>query len=182
MDYIAPAIACVSMVLLLIAGWLLTLFSLPGTWLIVVAAAIYSYLVPDHWRVDVGWLSVGILLALAVLGEVIETMTAAVGARRAGARKSSAFLALCGSFLGGIFGGVLGFPLPVIGPLIAVLVGASLGAMGGAMIGEQWHGRPAEENWQVGKAAFWGRLWGTVGKMAVASVMVVIVLMALLLA
>ncbi|MGM0490219.1 MAG: DUF456 family protein [Planctomycetota bacterium] len=182
MEYIVPAIACVSMALLLVAGWMLTLLSLPGTWLIVVAAAIYSYLVPDQWRVDVGWLTVGVLFALAVLGEVIETLTAAVGARRAGARKSSAFLSLCGSILGGIGGGVLGFPIPVVGPLIAVVLGAAFGAMAGAMIGEQWQGRPAEENWEVGKAAFWGRLMGTLGKIGVASVMVAIVLMALVLA
>lgn len=182
MDFIVPAIACVSMVLVLIAGWVLTLFSLPGTWLIVIAAALYSYLVPNQWRVDVGWPAVGALLGLAVLGEVIESLTAAVGARRAGAGKSSAFLALFGSILGGICGGVLGFPIPVIGPLVAVVVGAALGAMAGAMIGEQWRGRPAEANWKVGKAAFWGRLWGTLGKIGVASVMVAIVLMALFLA
>ena len=63
---------------------------------------------------------------------------------------------------------------------MAVLLGALAGAMAGAMVGEHWKGRSAQEGWQVGKAAFWGRLLGTVGKVVVASAMVSLILIAIL--
>ena len=180
MDYIMPTVAATTMLLLLGTGWVLTLLSLPGSWLIVVSTAVYAYLVPDQWRVDIGWAIVGVVFALAVLGEIIEALAVAIGAKRAGGSKRSAFLALCGSIGGGLTGGLLGLPVPVIGPVVAVVLGAAFGATGGAMLGEHWKGRSADEGWEVGKAAFWGRLLGTLGKVGVASMMVAIVLLAVL--
>ncbi len=181
MDYIVPAIAVIAIVLVLGAGWAMTLMCLPGTWLIVVATAMYAYFVPTPWRVDIGWGVVAAVLGLAVLGELIETLAVAVGAKRAGGSKRSAFLALCGSIGGGLLGGLLGLPVPVIGSVIAIVLGAAFGATGGAMLGEHWKGRSADHGWEVGKAAFWGRLLGTLGKIGVATAMVALVLMALLL-
>jgi hypothetical protein len=66
-----------------------------------------------------------------------------------------------------------------VGNLIAVILFASVGALGGAMLGEYWKGRDWHTTWKVGQAAFWGRLAGTVGKIAVGSVIVVLVLAAL---
>ena len=170
----------VTMLFLLGAGWVMTLLCLPGTWIIVVSAAVYAYFVPDGWRVDIGWVVVAVVLALAVLGEIIESLAVAVGAKRAGGSKRSAFLALCGSIGGGLVGGVLGLPIPVIGPVVAVVLGAAFGATAGAMLGEHWKGRSVDHGWEVGKAAFWGRLLGTLGKVGVASMMVAILLMALM--
>ena len=85
MDYVWPTIAVTSLLLLLAAGWIMTLLSLPGTWLMVVGTAIYAYFVPEGWRVDVGW---GVLLAvlvLAILGEVVESAAVALGANAPGA-------------------------------------------------------------------------------------------------
>lgn len=181
MDYVIPAIAVLILLLLLGTGWMMTLLSLPGTWLIVISVAVYAYFVPEGWRVDIGWTVVVILLVLAVLGEIIESLAVAVGAQRAGGSRRSAVLALCGSIGGGLAGGVLGLPIPVVGPVIAVVFGAALGATAGAMIGEHWKGRSTREGWEVGKAAFWGRLLGTLGKFGVASAMVGITLIALIL-
>ena len=181
MEYLAMTSAVVTILLLMGTGWVLTVFCLPGNWLMVASVGVYAYLVPNQWRVDIGWIVVAVLLALAVIGEIVESAAVAVGAQRAGGSKRSAFLALFGSVGGGLIGGVLGLPVPLVGPIVAVVIGAALGATGGAMIGEHWKGRSAEQGWEVGKAAFWARLFGTLGKIGVACMMVAVVLMALIL-
>ncbi len=69
----------------------------------------------------------------------------------------------------------------MIGSIVAAVLFAGLGAMVGALIGESWKGRGLGESWQVGKAAFWGRLLGTLAKVVVGSVMVVVAVVALVL-
>ena len=181
MDYIISTIAVISMVLILAAGWLLAVFSLPGTWLIVIVAGVYSFFVPDTWRIDVGWVVVSVVFGLAVLGEVIEALAGMLGASHAGGSKRSAFLALLGSLGGALLGGMLGLPIPLIGPVVAVVLGAAIGATAGAVIGEQWKGSATAQSWKVGKAAFWGRLLGTLGKVVCASIIVAIILMSMVL-
>lgn len=181
MDYVLATLAVVTMLLLAAAGWAMNLLSLPGNWLVVLGVAVYAYLVPNHWRIDISWYVVALVLALAVIGELIESLAGMWGAARAGGSRRAALLALCGSIGGGLVGAVLGMPIPVVGPIVAVLLGASLGATAGAWVGEQWKGRTAGESWQVGKAAFWGRLLGTFGKIMVASVIVAVVLLAIVL-
>ena len=55
-----------------------------------------------------------------------------------------------------------------------------LGAMGGAMLGETWAGRDTETRWRVGRAAFIGRLAGTLGKMLAGAIMLAVVLAAMI--
>jgi hypothetical protein len=88
---------------------------------------------------------------------------------------------LGGSIIGGVAGIFLGAPIPVVGSVIAALLLAGLGALLGAMLGESWKGRDLEVSWKIGKAAFWGRLFGTLGKVLVGCVMVVVVAAALVL-
>ncbi|MHB8973024.1 MAG: DUF456 family protein, partial [Pirellulaceae bacterium] len=115
MDYIVALVAPVALLVVLVVGWIMTLLSLPGNWLMVLGAALYALLVPDAWRIDVGWVVVGAVLAVAVLGEVLETLTVALGTSRAGGSKRSALLGLCGSIGGGLVGAVVGLPIPVVG-------------------------------------------------------------------
>ena len=55
--------------------------------------------------------------------------------------------------------------------MFGALLGGSLGAFAGAYLGELWSEKPHAAGYAVGKAAFIGRLWGTVGKFAVGAVM-----------
>ena len=55
-----------------------------------------------------------------------------------------------------------------------------LGAMAGAILGETWAGRDADTSWRIAKLAFWGRLAGTLGKIILGAVMIVIVVAAML--
>lgn len=151
--------------------WLLTLVTLPGNWLMAVAAGAYVFFVPTDQRLF-EWPVVGVLVGLAVLGEVIEMAAAAAGVAKVGGRRRSGVLALFGSLGGAFVGALVGLPIPVIGPVVGVLLFAAAGALLGAMLGEKWAGSDTGQSFKVGHAAFWGRLLGTVGKMLVASIMV----------
>lgn len=173
---------CVLLLLaVLLAGWASTLLGMPGNWLIAAATAAYAYFVPADSRASIGWQAVVIVLILAGLGEMIELLASAAGAARVGGTKRGAVLALLGSILGGLCGVFAGVPVPLVGPIFAALLFAGLGAMGGAILGETWAGKDADSSWRVGKAAFWGRLAGTLGKILVGAVMIAVVLAALVL-
>lgn len=169
------------LVLLLIGGWVLTLLNLPGNWIIVGAVAIYVLLVDPMSVVAMGWQTVIVLAVLATLGEVAEFAAGAAGATRAGGSKRGAVLAIIGSVIGGMIGLGVGVPIPVIGPLIGAVLLAGAGAFVGAILGESWKGRALEESWQVGEAAFWGRLGGSLAKIAVGGLMVIVACAALVL-
>ena len=152
----------------LAAGWLLTLLSMPGNWLMVAAVALYAYLVPDG-RLDIGWPTVATLLGLAVLAEVLEFAAGALGAARAGGSKRAALLGALGSMIGALFGAASGVPVPVVGSMVGAVLFACVGALAGAMLGEAWKGRDFDHSLRVGQAAFWGRLLGTLAKVTMAS-------------
>ena len=174
-----PLIGAIVLCLLVAVGWVLTLLGLPGNWLIVAAGAAYARLVPSESSLDIGWQPIVALAVLAVVGELVELLAAACGVSRVGGSRRSAVLALVGSITGGIVGMFVGLPIPIVGSLVAAVLFAGVGALAGAMIGEEWKGRDFEHSWEVGKAAFWGRLAGTLGKTLIASVMVVVAIGAL---
>lgn len=173
----------VVLVVVLLACWASTLVGLPGNWAMLIAAVAYYFLMyrhfPEATRVTFHWGVLAALAGLAVIGEVVEFAAGAVGATKAGGSKRSAALALVGSMIGAIVGAVVGVPIPVVGSIVAALLFGSLGAMGGAMLGEHWKGRTADEGFQVGQAAFWGRLWGTLGKLMCGAVMLAVTVVAL---
>lgn len=149
-----------------VVGWMLTVASLPGTWLILVSAGLYSWLSPDAGRWDIGLNTLGVLLALALLGEVLETVSAAAGVNKLGGSRRTALLAIVGSMIGAFFFTGL-IPIPVVG----TVVGACAGALGGAVFGELWKGRDVDHALRVGNAAMWGRLVGSLAKICIASAM-----------
>jgi len=169
------------LVIVLAAGWCLNLFALPGNWLNVAAVVCYAWLGPAGQRLSISWWAAGAVILLAVLGEVLELAAGAAGAARGGGSRRGAGLALAGSLVGSVLGAVIGLPIPLIGSLAAIVLGAALGALGGAMLGESWKGRDLDHGWQVGQAAFWGRLLGTAGKLAAGAAIVAVVLAGLLL-
>lgn len=168
------------LVLVLIVGWAINLFGLPGNWVNLAVVLCYVLFMPTDERVSVSWWVVGAAFLLAVLGEIVEMAAGAAGAAKVGGSRRGVVLSVVGSIVGAIFGAIIGTPIPVIGSVVAVLLFASLGSLGGAMLGEWWKGRDWEARWQVGHAAFWGRLLGTVGKVSIGSVIVVVVLAALI--
>jgi hypothetical protein len=165
-------------ILLIIVFWLLNLIGLPGNWLIVVVSLAWMFLGPSDYRFS--WIVVAVLLVLALIGEAIEFGASVLGTKKLGGSGRGATLSVIGSIIGGIAGAIFGIPIPI--PLVGMLIGsvlfAAIGAWVGATIGEKWIGKSTKESVQIGGAAFVGRLLGTMGKLAVGSLMVMLAIVA----
>ena len=160
--------------LVVLAGvvcWLTNLIGAPGNWLLAGLVALFAWLAPATDGRGISWTTVGILVALAAAGEVLEFMAGAAGAAKQGASRRSVVYSLIGGFAGSLAGAMFGSPIPVFGSLAGALFGGSAGAFAGAYYGESSRQRSHRESVAVGKAAFWGRLWGTAGKFIVGAVM-----------
>ncbi|SMP44241.1 hypothetical protein SAMN06265222_1011098 [Neorhodopirellula lusitana] len=171
----------IGLVLLCLVSWFLNLISLPGNWLAILAMALYAWLGPESGRIHVGMIPVVAAFGLGLLGEIFEFAAGAVGASRAGASRRATIYAILGSMVGAIVGGIIGLPVPVLGPVLAALLFGGLGATAGAMLAEWNDGKSWRENWRIGRAAFWGRTTGTVGKMVAGLGIVVICLFSVIL-
>jgi uncharacterized protein YqgC (DUF456 family) len=163
-------VSAVVLTVLNLVFWFGILFNLPGTWLMVLVTALLKWWLPEY--VLVSWTTLGVAAGLAVLGEVLEFVLGAAGSRHAGGSTRAAALAIVGSLVGGIIGTAI--PVPVVGTLI----GACLGAFAGSLIGDLWAGRPLFPSVEAGWGAAVGRFWGTMTKLAVGAVMVVILALA----
>lgn len=151
-------------ILTLLAGWVLNLVGLPGNWLMVAAAVVCAWLAPPDSRLHIEWLTVALLAAVGVLGEAAEFAAGAAGAARKGGSKRGVVLAAGLAVVGGLVGAAVGTPIPVIGNAVAAVLGAAIGSAAGAVLGERWKGRDLNHSLEVGQAAFWGRLLGTLAK------------------
>ncbi|MFM7846863.1 MAG: DUF456 family protein, partial [Planctomycetota bacterium] len=88
--------------------------------------------------------------------------------------------AIVGSVVGSLVGLFIGLPIPVIGSVVAALVFAAVGAAVGALAGEYFDGRLSRQSIAVGVGALIARLLGTAGKLLGATVIAIILLVALL--
>jgi uncharacterized protein len=157
-----------------VCAWLTNLLTLPGNWLVLGMAALFAWLGPHNESWGISWLIVGVLAALAVLGEIVEFAASALGAKKRGASRRAAVLSILGAMIGSIAGATAGLPIPILGPVIGAVLGGAAGAFGGAYAGETWKGRTHGESFSAGRGAFSGRLWGMIGKIAVGAVMLVV--------
>ena len=156
---------------------LLTNFiTLPGNWIIAALTVLFALLVRHPTGTGLNWWCVGIVVGLAVLGEVIELAAGAAGAAKSGGSRRGMVLAMVGAMGGSIIGAILGtaIPVPLIGNLIGAVLGGALGAFGGAYTGEYWKGKNESDRLAVSTAAMIGRVLGTVGKLGIGAIMVVI--------
>jgi uncharacterized protein len=167
---------CVVLLLLAMgAAWFANLFALPGNWLIVGLAALFAFFFPVSTGRGVHWVTVGVGVALALVGEVIELNAGAAGARKSGASRRAMLLALAGTMVGSLLGAFAAIPIPVVGPILGAVGGGALGAFAGAYAGETALGRSAEQSLAAGKGALVGRLLGTAGKLLIGVVLFVVI-------
>ena len=155
------------------AGFLvMTLFLLPGNWLMIAATIGVAI-----WQWDAGMFSIYVLIAicmLALIGELVEFFTSAIAVRKSGGTRKGSIGALLGGLPGGLVGTVV-IPIPVVGTLI----GAAVGAATGAFLFEQWFtDRQTEESARSGAAAGAGVLIGTVVKFILGCVIWLIIAVA----
>jgi uncharacterized protein YqgC (DUF456 family) len=139
---------------------------LPGTWLLIALAV--GIELSDHlWSgelhpVTFGWWVLGTCVALAALGELLEFLAGALGAKRGGSSRRGMFWAV----VGGIVGGIVGAPF---GLVIGAFVGAAIGTFAGAVLGELGTpGRRFRETLRPATSASVGRILGTLSKLPIA--------------
>lgn len=167
--------AVLLLLVLCVAAWLTSLFTLPGNWIVVALAAGFAWLFPHEAGRGIGWTTVWVSLALAALGEVVEFVAGAAGAAKQGASRRAVLLSLVGALVGSIAGVMIGTPVPIVGSFVMALVGGAGGAFAGAYLGEMWKGRTEDERIAAGQGAFVGKIWGTLGKLACGAVIVAII-------
>jgi uncharacterized protein len=147
---------------LLLASLLLTILGLGGNFFILALGFLYAAITGFQ---DVGWGLLLILLGLAVLGEVIESLLGLVYVAAKGATRYG----VGGAFVGGLVGATAGSSvLPVIGTIL----GSFLGAFVGAMFGEYLRERRMEPSLRIGWHAFAGKMLATLIKFALGVEMV----------
>jgi uncharacterized protein len=156
----------------------IVMVGLPGAWILIAAAMTIDLL---DWL----WLAPGSPLTfhpvtivaaglVAGIGELLEFMLSAFGAKRFGASRSGMVGSIIGGFVGAILGTVLLVPLPVVG----TLAGALLGTAAGAVVGEMRGGRKLGETARPALGAVLGRLLGTMAKLPCAIVVLAILIVA----
>lgn len=171
MVYVAASLLLISN----LVAWASTLITLPGNWILLAFTILYAYFLPAEYYPRVSWTVVIVVAVLALLGELIEFLAGAAGAAKQGGSKLGIFLSLVGAFLGSL-GGAISFSfIPVLGTMIGAVLGGALGAFGGAWLGEHNSQKTREERFEIGKGAFIGRILGTVGKLAMGVIMLVVV-------
>ncbi len=153
---------------------LLVVLQLPGSWIMlalaVIVEAIDSLYLSDP-AITFGWWALGVSLAAAAVGELVELLASAAGAKRGGATHRG----VIGAIIGGIVGGIaITFMLPI--PIVGTLIGAVVGSFTGAIVGEVTGPTPMTVRGSMKPAigASIGRIAGTFAKLACAIVIWVV--------
>lgn len=147
------------------AGLLMVMVTLPGLWLMAAASAGYCLL--THHRY-LGGKTLIALFVLAVLGEAAEIGIGGASARKAGGSRR----AMLGGIIGAIAGGIIG---SIVLPLVLTIVGVCIGSFAGAAVFEMAGGEPVDRSLRIGVGAAKGRLIGTVAKLGIGLVMVLVI-------
>jgi len=156
----------------------LNLFMLPGNWLMVATVTVYALF--SRFDRGPGWGIVGVTVALAILGEILETVMGSAKAARQGASRRAMLLSLVAS-MAGSFAGTFLIPIPIVGSIIGAIGGAAGGAFIGAWLGEAWKGTDIERRTAIGTAAVSGRMIGMAAKLFVGVVIFAVQLVAVFL-
>lgn len=149
-----------------IAGLISHIFGLPGNFIILGASILFGWY--GGFK-EITLTTLIVLLALTLLGELIEFIVGILGAKK----YKSSNKAIVGSIVFGIIGGILGIPFFLgIGAVIGAFIGAFVGAFFVEFVLEKNVDRAMKSGW----GAFLGRLAGTFFKGAIGVTMVVIVI------
>lgn len=165
--------AAIIVVLAGIIGIALTILTLPGIWFAILVAVAC-----EIWRGGgqgefISWWTLGAAFGIGVVAEVLELVASAVGSTKMGGTKRGAI----GSLIGAIVGAIAGTPfLPPVG----IILGGAVGAGAGALLLER-HGRMSwKGSMKVGTGAAAGRFVATLTKMGLASVVAVVLSVAVM--
>lgn len=136
----------------LVVGLVLIPLGLPGLWLMVLGVLGYG------WMTDFRTVTLALVVAvvaLAIVGEIIEAWVGFRLAKRYGGSNRAGW----GALIGGLAGAVIGVPVPVVGSVIGGFLGTFIGAVAFEYTASR-HGPTA-----------WGAGWGAVVGRGVAAAM-----------
>ena len=136
---------------------LLSVFGLPGNWLMLILVAVYHFVLPVPSTLGIWyWL---IVLGIAILGEVLEFFLQVKQAKKYGSSNTGTV----GGVIGAIAGAILLAPF-FFG--IGAFIGALLGAWTGCFLFELLRGQDTRTAARAALGAMFGRFLGTVCKLA----------------
>ncbi|MFK7959457.1 MAG: DUF456 family protein [Phycisphaerales bacterium] len=150
-----------------IAATVVVVLGLPGAWILLAVATVIE--VADAlWRPasdpdTFGWWTLGICLFAAIVGEGLEFLAGALGAKTAGSSRAGAIWATVGGIAGAI---LMVAVIPPIGPLIGALVGTFVGAIFGELLSNE--DATIRGSMKPATGATVGRLLGTLSKVPIA--------------
>jgi uncharacterized protein YqgC (DUF456 family) len=139
---------------------------LPGAWIMIFAAVLIDVLdglwLPAGAPLTFHPLTLGIAAVVAGVGELLEFMLSAAGAKRFGASGRG----MIGSVVGGVLGAIGG---TVVLPIAGTIMGALIGTAAGAIAGETYGGeKSVREAARPAVGAVIGRVLGTLAKLPIA--------------
>lgn len=146
-----------------VLGLILIPLGLPGLWVMVLGVIGYGWLTGFA---AVGAGTIGLVLALAMAGELSEAWLGFRAARRYGGSRRAGW----GAVIGGVAGAIVGVPVPVIGSVIGAFVGAFAGAAACEYLGTPSLDGAARAGW----GAVIGRALGAAVKVALGVVIAVV--------
>jgi hypothetical protein len=145
------------------------ILSLPGAWIMLGLAALIEWVdqfyLPIERQQTFDWRLLGACAALLTVGELLELIAGAEGAKRGGAGRRG----MIGALIGGIAGAIAFTPFIPI-PIVGTLIGALIGTFAGAVVGETSGAQAKSMRGSVKPAigATIGRIAGTISKLALA--------------
>ena len=151
-------------ILVMLAGVLSLIISLPGNLIVLISAIIYGLFTNFEGLSLMFYIT---LVILVVAGEAIEFFSGVLGAKKFGASKAG----MIGSLIGGIAGGLIGAAF-LFG--FGAIPGVFLGAFSGAVFAELLKGKNLKESVNAGIGAFLGRTFGMIFKVLIGLSMIFI--------
>ncbi|MBU0741537.1 DUF456 family protein [bacterium] len=152
--------------MLLLCGALMTILGLSGNFIIVGLGLVHALVTGFD---PISWQLLLLLLGLAIVGEVVESVLGVVYVARKGATRYG----VLGAFLGGLAGAALGSGVV---PVIGTVVGSFVGAFAGAVAGEYLRERRTDASVRIGWHAFAGKMLASGFKFALALAMIALLL------
>jgi uncharacterized protein YqgC (DUF456 family) len=134
---------------------LLNIVGLPANWLMLGLLALWKLAWPEAVSMDI--LFWGMMIGIALAGELVEMALQVLKARRYGSSSSGTFAGMIGAIVGAIWLAPLFFGL-------GALVGALAGAWLGCFLMESLRGRALREAMDAAFGTMLGRFLGTVCK------------------
>lgn len=172
LHYLGQSLGVIFYCLAQLVALVLIPLGLPGIWFQVLAAVIVTLSTGL-----VGWWWTAAIVAVAIVGELLDLLLGDLGLSSVGASKPAAWGALLFGFFFAFFGSLIPLPIPGLGAMVMSFIGTFVGAAAG----EMYHEKKLHPKFHVALGAVLGRACGISAKLSLCFVACGIALTALLL-